>query len=114
MLSPGGLLLGVADARDFPHTSHHHPEAVVSSQDLDCTAHGDGLQADAVHLHQLVPDTQACLLWMGGKLGVGLGGSGPNPLTNTCAHTNTHIFCVQHTCGAEVLNLTDEDAEAML
>lgn len=56
--SPCGVLLGIADAGDLAHSSHHHPQSVVARQDLHSAAHGDALQADAVHLHQLVADSQ--------------------------------------------------------
>lgn len=57
--SPCGLLLGVADARDLAHPSHHHPQSAVARKDLHGAAHGDALQADAVHLRQLVADAQS-------------------------------------------------------
>lgn len=60
---PGSLLFGVANPGDFPDAPHHHPQPVVACQDLHGAAHGDALQADAVHLHQLVADQQAGLLW---------------------------------------------------
>lgn len=56
--SPCGVLLGIADAGDLAHSSHHHPQSVVARQDLHSAAHGDALQADAVHLHQLVAYSQ--------------------------------------------------------
>ena len=60
--SPGSLLLGVANTGDFTDAPHHHPQPVVARQDLDGAAHGDALQADAVHLHQFVTYQQARLL----------------------------------------------------
>lgn len=63
--SPGRLLLGVADAGDFADAPHHHPQPVVARQHLDGAAHGDALQADAVHLHQFVTYQQASLLCEG-------------------------------------------------
>lgn len=60
--SPGSLLLGIADAGDFPNSPHYHPQPVISCQDFNSAAHGDALQADAIHLHQLVTYLQARLL----------------------------------------------------
>lgn len=51
VVSPCGLLLGVADAGDLTHAPHHHSQPVVARQDLHRAAHGDALQADPVDLH---------------------------------------------------------------
>lgn len=60
--SPRCLLLGELDARHAAHPPHHHAEAVVAGEDLDGAAHGDVLEAHAVHLRDLVTNTQPSLL----------------------------------------------------
>lgn len=61
LASPCGLLFGITDAGDLAHPSHHHPQPVVAREDLHGAAHGDALQADPVHLHQLISHSQSSL-----------------------------------------------------
>lgn len=63
--SPRRLLLGELDAWHTTHPPDHHAEAVVTSEDLDGAAHGDVLQANAVHLCDLVTNTEPGLLCEG-------------------------------------------------
>jgi len=63
--SPRRLLLGEFDARHAAHPPDHHAEAVVASEDFDGTAHGDVLQAHAVHLRDLVTNTEPSLFCEG-------------------------------------------------
>lgn len=63
--SPCRLLFGELDARHTAHPPDHHTEAVVASKDLDGAAHGDVLQAHAVHLCDLVTNAQPSLLCEG-------------------------------------------------
>lgn len=96
--SPRGLLLGVADAGDFAHSSHHHPQSVVACQDLHCAAHGDALQADAIHLHQLVSDGQPSMGYSHRRLS---------------AKQTYRVFTILLTCWTVVLHFADKYAKSM-
>lgn len=61
-LSPCGLLLGEFDARHTAHAPHHHVEPAAACQHLHSAAHGGALQAQPIHLRDLVPHAQASLL----------------------------------------------------
>lgn len=57
--SPRGLLFGEFDARHSAHAPHHHVQAAAASQHLHGAAHGGALQAQPIHLRDLVPHAQA-------------------------------------------------------
>lgn len=67
VLSPCGLLLGEFDAWHTAHAPHHHVQAAAACQDLHSTAHCGALQAQPVHLRDLVPHTQASTLCIRGE-----------------------------------------------
>lgn len=110
MASPCGLLLGVADARDLSHPPHYHPQPVVSYKDLHSTAHGDALQADPIHLHQLITHKQASLCCTHHMEQASKQTSQVDGCTTTGKYTHTHIVL---TCRAVILHFADKYAESM-
>ncbi len=74
--SPGGLLVSVTKARHASQPLDEQTETSVTHQHLHSAAHADVLQTHAVHLQQLITDTQTRQLY---------------------THTHTHISVHTHT-----------------